>query len=123
VAAEHPFFEHPILNSPYHEPRKHWELDKDGQPTQQGTDSRRRAEFISPIPKPRMRKGQATQTSLELKSDDGISTKKQQYASAIINDLRAEVDAWRNLPSPSDWNVSPETARLLGNLCTGMRFI
>lgn len=27
------FFEHPILNSPYAYPGRHWELDADGQPT------------------------------------------------------------------------------------------
>jgi type III restriction enzyme len=113
VPAEHPFFEHPILNSPFEEPRRHWELDGGGQPTQEIISTRRRAEFISPLPKPKMRKGQGTQTSLEVRSDDGISTQKQQYAQAIINALRAEVDAWRKLPSPSDWNVSPETGRLL----------
>src|SRR5690242_6478612 len=30
-----PFFEHPILNSPYEYPKRHWELDDQGQPTQQ----------------------------------------------------------------------------------------
>ena len=29
-----PFFEHPILNSPYLCPARHWELDEQGQPTQ-----------------------------------------------------------------------------------------
>ena len=29
-----PFFEHPILNSPYECPSRHWELDKQGLPTQ-----------------------------------------------------------------------------------------
>jgi len=29
-----PFFDHPILNSPYDYPRRHWELDAQGQPTQ-----------------------------------------------------------------------------------------
>jgi type III restriction enzyme len=48
-----PFFEQPILNSPYEYPLRHWELDKDGQPTQQIIERRRRAEFITPIPKPR----------------------------------------------------------------------
>ena len=28
-----PFFDRPILNSPYEYPRRHWELDDDGQPT------------------------------------------------------------------------------------------
>jgi type III restriction enzyme len=29
------FFERPILNSPYAHPDRHWELDDDGQPTNQ----------------------------------------------------------------------------------------
>jgi hypothetical protein len=29
-----PFFDHPILNSPYGYPERHWELDDQGQPTQ-----------------------------------------------------------------------------------------
>ena len=36
-----PFFEHPILNSPYQCPQRHWELDGDGQPTQQIIADRR----------------------------------------------------------------------------------
>jgi hypothetical protein len=47
---ENRFFEHPILNSPYEYPSRHWELDTQGQPTQQIVESRRRAEFITPIP-------------------------------------------------------------------------
>jgi len=39
------FFEKPILNSPYAYPSRHWELDKNGQPTQQIIERRRRAEF------------------------------------------------------------------------------
>jgi len=46
------FFEQPVLNSPYAYPQRHWELDDQGQPTQQIAESRRRAEFITPIPKP-----------------------------------------------------------------------
>jgi type III restriction enzyme len=45
-----------ILNSPNEQPAKHWELDVDGQPTQQFLEYRREAEFITPIPKPRKRK-------------------------------------------------------------------
>jgi type III restriction enzyme len=55
-----PFFEHPILYSPYEYPTKHWELDEHGQPTQRVIDRRRRAEFITPIPKPKKRRGSAT---------------------------------------------------------------
>jgi hypothetical protein len=44
-----PFFDHPILNSPYEYPRRHWELDEAGQPTQKIIESRRGAKFITPI--------------------------------------------------------------------------
>jgi len=47
------FFEKPILNSPYEYPSKHWELDKSGQPTHETLPTRRRAEFVTPIPKPK----------------------------------------------------------------------
>ncbi|MBI5740556.1 MAG: restriction endonuclease [Nitrospirae bacterium] len=58
------FFEQPILNSPYEYPVRHWELDASGQPTQEIIEHRRRAEFITPIPKPRKRKGAATQEQM-----------------------------------------------------------
>ncbi|MBV9939864.1 MAG: hypothetical protein JO150_15275, partial [Acidobacteriaceae bacterium] len=51
-----PFFEHPILNSPYEYPSQHWELDENHLPTQRVMDARRKAEFITPIPKPKKRK-------------------------------------------------------------------
>jgi type III restriction enzyme len=54
-----PSFDHPILNSPYLKPSRHWELDANGQPTQKIIDERRRAEFITPIPKPKKQKGMA----------------------------------------------------------------
>ena len=40
-----PFFDHPILNSPYERPSRHWELDDNGQPTQKILETRRRAEY------------------------------------------------------------------------------
>jgi hypothetical protein len=44
------FFARPILNSPYERPAQHWELDEHGQPTQQILATRRKPEFITPIP-------------------------------------------------------------------------
>lgn len=105
------FFEKPILNSPYACPALHWELDETGQPTQHVQASRRRAEFITPIPQPKKHKGKAEQAELDLA--DAVSDDEQKYHSAIINGVRAEVDKWRSLPSPNDWGVTPETARLL----------
>ncbi|MGH9628896.1 MAG: BPTD_3080 family restriction endonuclease, partial [Bryobacteraceae bacterium] len=117
---ENRFFERPVLNSPYEYPRRHWELDGQGQPTQQILEARRRAEFITPIPKPRKRKEKAKekekakQKPLVFNEGKGLSTEKQQYdQTSIINELRYHVDQWRKLPNPNDWLVTPETARLL----------
>jgi type III restriction enzyme len=108
-----PFFEKPILNSPYAYPSRHWELDKQGQPTQRIVESRRRAEFITPIPKPKKQKGGPAQQSLVFNEGLGLSTAGQQYdPTPMINELRAQVDQWRTLPE-SAWQVTPETARLL----------
>lgn len=108
------FFDKPILNSPYAYPSRHWELDATGQPTQQIIERRRRAEFITPIPKPKKRKGAAEQASLNFDEGKGLSTDKQRYDhTAVINSVRQQVDQWRSLPSSNDWRVTPETARLL----------
>ena len=108
-----PFFDHPILNSPYFRPGKHWELDAGGQPTQRILEHRRGAEFITPIPKPRKRKG-GEQASIIFDEGAGLSTAEQRYDhTAIINSVRQHVDRWRSLPNPTDWKVTPETARLL----------
>ena len=111
-----PFFDHPILNSPYECPSQHWELDEDGQPTQTILKTRRRAQFITPIPKPKKRNSAAKSTQQAFVFDDGqgLSTQKQQYdPTSIINQVRGHVDAWRALANPGQWQVTPETARLL----------
>jgi type III restriction enzyme len=108
------FFEHPILNSPYEYPSRHWELDANGQPTQQIVDRRRTVAFITPIPKPKKHKSRSKQQAeLILDEGKGLSTEKQQYdATSIINEARGHVDRWRELPQ-SQWGVTPETVRLL----------
>lgn len=107
------FFEKPILNSPYEAPIRHWELEPSGQPTQKITESRRRAELISPIPKARKQKGAARQDSLVFDEGFGLSTQEQRYDHAIINAVREEVNKWRLLPDSASWKVTTETARLL----------
>ena len=108
-----PFFDHPILNSPYDYPSRYWELDESGQPTQQIIDRRRRAEFITPIPKPKKRKGAATQQEMVLDEGRGLSTRDQNYElTSRINKIRGYVNTWRDL-LPGQWQVTPETARLL----------
>lgn len=106
------FFEQPILNSPYAYPGRHWELDPDGQPTNKIIDSRRRSAFVTPVPKPKKRR--QSQSELVFKEPEGISTEAQQYdPNTIINEIRGFVDQWRKLPNPDQWQVTPETARLL----------
>lgn len=109
-----PFFEHPIINSPYERPSQHWELDESGQPTQKIISTRRRAEFITPIPKPKKRKRAATQREIVFDEGMGISSDAQQYdPTSVINEVRGYVESWRSLPNPAQWQVTPETARLL----------
>jgi len=108
------FFSQPILNSPYEFPTRHWELDGNGQPTQSIVERRRRAEFITPIPKPRKRKRKDSQQEMVFDEGAGLSTAKQQYdPTSIINQVRQQVDQWRTISNPNDWHVTPETARLL----------
>ena len=110
------FFEHPILNSPYYCPTRHWELDDQGQPTQRIVESRRRVDFITPIPKPRKRGASKRQQQIVFDEGRGLSTEDQQYdVTAMVNEIRRHVDGWRSLPNPNDWRVTPETARLLAH--------
>jgi len=109
-----PFFDHPILNSPYEYPQRHWELDDQGQPTQRIIEQRRPAEFITPIPKPRKRGGRSAQQRMVFDEGKGLSTSEQEYdPTPVINEVRVDVEQWRNLPNPNQWGVTPETVRLL----------
>ena len=111
---ENKFFEAPVLNSPYEYPSQHWELDDQGQPTQRIIERRRGAEFITPIPKPKKRKGSAEQQALVLDEGKGLSTIEQKYdTTSVINGLRRRIDLWRKIPNPADWQVTAETVRLL----------
>jgi len=112
-ATDESFFAGPILNSPYAYPARHWELDPSGQPTNRVIERRRRAEFITPIPKPKKRR-QPTQQEIVFDEGHGLSTAEQQYdPTPIINLLRQKVDQWRAIRDSSQWRVTPETARLL----------
>ena len=95
-------------------PTRHWELDEAGHPTQRILETRRQAEFITPIPKPKKRKNASAQEGLVFDEGKGISTKEQQYDhTSLINEVRGHVDTWRFLPDPNQCQVKPETARLL----------
>jgi type III restriction enzyme len=101
------FFQSPILNSPYAEPDRHWELDGGGQPTSIIVARRRQSSLVSPIPKARKVRGKAIQADLLIDEGD------QEYnPTEVINGIRSAVESWRRLPE-SQWQVTPTTARLL----------
>ena len=105
------FFEQPILNSPYEAPRRHWELDANRQPTDRQIARRREAAFITPVPKPKKQRGQG-QLEYDASAAE-IGSDSQRYEIApMINSVRRQVAAWRELPE-AQWRVTPETARLL----------
>lgn len=104
------FFKKPILNSPYDYPATHWEL-VGGLPTQKIVNNRRRAEFVTPIPKPKKQKSKSVDMFDE---SMGLGDGSQKYDPiSIINEVRSHVDSWRALTNERDWLVSPDTARLL----------
>jgi type III restriction enzyme len=68
---ENEFFSKSILDS-CADPRRHWELDDKGHPAQQIIEHRPR-QFITPIPKPKKRKGSTEQQQLfDFEEDDPI---------------------------------------------------
>lgn len=109
------FYSEPILNSPYSEPERHWELDEAGQPTKRILRGRRPADFVSPVPKPgksrKARQGELITDATEAQAE-AISTAAQEYHKALINEIRRHVSDWRKLPK-TEWKVTPVTARLL----------
>lgn len=108
------FFESPILNSPYECPSRHWETDESNRPTGRIVERRRPSSQCSPIPK-------ATTKAREAEGDLFLFQQQQSQAAedgvfyeenALINHVRDQVTEWRAKPE-RDWNVTPETARLL----------
>lgn len=106
------FQKNPIINSPYDEPTCHWVL-KNGMPTGELRKKRRMAEFVTPVPQPKTKKKKEEQSGFTF-GDKDFSVSGQSYdQNAFINEIRKIVTSWRHLPSPSQWGVTAETARLL----------
>lgn len=106
------FFEEPILNSPYEYPNRHWELDENGQPVKQ-VDRRRYASYVSPVPNAKRQKSPKAQEALNFFQDVNAQGNDESYdPMPLINELRKEIDNWRELPEKK-WGVTAETARLL----------
>ncbi len=74
---ENPFFEQPILNSPYEYLAKHWEL-VEGQATQKIVENRRRADLI------------AEAAATAKKRGDSMSVTEK----AIVSALSSQISNW-----------------------------
>ena len=80
------FYEHPILNSPYEYPTRHWELDDSGIPTDRIVVGRRESRYITPVPPARR---QSVQQAMILGVPE-VSSEQQEYdPTPIINDIRS----------------------------------
>jgi len=109
-----PFFEQPILNSPYSPPTRHHALDGDGQPIDSPPiEGRRRSEIITPVPMPKKRKGKTAEPTFDLGDAVPVGDEPEYNPTPIINEIREHVASWRALKNPADWGVTPTTARLL----------
>ncbi|MGE0409486.1 MAG: DEAD/DEAH box helicase family protein [Amphiplicatus sp.] len=105
--------ENPILNSPYERPSRHWRLTDDGALTQIVETGRRKSEYFVPIAATKKR---TTQAELDL---DRIDSKGRAFRpNELVNEIRAHVESWRELP-PAQWAVTHETARLLEHWRSG----
>jgi type III restriction enzyme len=98
--------DNPILNSPFAEPTRHWELDENGVPTGKPLPGRRRSEFIVPVPPPKHKV--KAQGKLDLEDEYG-----KRQPNDYINEIRAKVAAWRSLGDQGLRPLTPVTARLL----------
>lgn len=107
------FFDDPILNSPYFAPQRHWEMTKGGHPTDVIVASRRRSELISAMPQSKSKTSTSMQTSMDLSASHLTGQTFEYNPTETVNEIRREVDVWRNLPNPAQWQVSPTTQRLL----------
>lgn len=108
-----PFYQQPILNSPYLPPSRHHALGDDGQPlAHPPIAGRRRSRYIAPVPRARRKRARADdQAEFGLDRAEGEA---QAYNPApIINEIRGHLESWRRIPNPNDWGVTPTTQRLL----------
>lgn len=96
------FVDDPVINSPFREPEKHYQLNDDGQPTGIVSPGRRQSMQIVPVAAARRR---VRQGELAL-ADADQETKVNQ----LVNDIREVVGAWRKAGWPK---TTPETRRLL----------
>src|SRR6185436_19094229 len=101
------FKDTPIICSPYERPGHHYALDDQGQPTGEKRIGRRDSAYLVPVPLPRRRVRAQAELGLEAEGE-----KSRVSENHLINEIRQQVDRWREL-APAQWGVTPETQRLL----------
>jgi type III restriction enzyme len=95
----------PILNRPYDIPEHHWEIARNGGPTEVILEGRRPSESFIPIAP--VRKGSASATQEALDFD---LTGERAVRNTLVNDLRREIERWRH----RDYErVTPTSRKLL----------
>jgi type III restriction enzyme len=105
------FFDRPILNNPYVEPDRHWEMDADDRPTQTVKPDRRRSRLATALPAGPA--GSGARSTADMFEGQGHRTDTTAIdPSPLVERLRAELTKWRGT-DPANWRVSPVTQRLL----------
>lgn len=105
-----PFYERPILNSPYFAPTRHHAIDDKGQPLEhEPILGRRRSRYLTPVPSAKRRQADAPELPLQTQEGEPGTYNEN----AIVNEIRRHVGDWRTLSNPADWGVTPTTQKLL----------
>ncbi len=110
-----PFYEQPVLNSPYYVPTRHHPLSPKGEPLDAPpVEGRRQCGYVAPVPTARRQRqrGNNAQATLDL-SPERDSAGQSYGVARIVDEIRQHLVSWRAIPNPSDWGVTPSTARLL----------
>ena len=109
-----PFFDHPILNSPYEYPR-----GTGNSMTRASRPSRSSRAAAGPSSSRRSRSRRSERVSRATSRSSSTKAKGFRRRNSSTTRPRSStrsaqhVDQWRSLPNPNDWQVTPETARLL----------
>jgi type III restriction enzyme len=96
--------ENPVLNSPFHEPARHFRTTTDGEVTGEVTDRRRPSEFFVPVARPKKSSAQLT--------FDAFGPPTRQQPNEIVNEIRGAVARWRAQDYP---HSTPTTRELLAH--------